>query len=714
MLKLINVIKVYDSKRALDEINLSFGNTGFYTVVGKSGSGKSTLLNILGGLVKPDGGQVLINGQDYSKLSENQKDLLRSRLFGIVFQEGNLIDNLSVKDNLKLCLNKKDYYKIDEVLKKLNLIDFGDNLANTLSGGEKQRVSIARAILKDAPIILADEPTGSLDEINGGIVMEMLKSLSEEKLVILVTHNLDYANKYADVVIELKDGKVVSQSNGDFDAIIKDFKETKSKRRSLIPVLKKHLCSSWLGNLRQISVMTVSLIAIVLILSFLFTFPIDFYSKYLILSEYKCLPLTKGYGGINVDKNELDRLHGEIAVKANQYVIIEQTKGEKNQNDKSVFAGVIQNAIIIDDNNLLDKEIIITDYVADSMAYFGFLEVINSSELIGKTIDIFDDNFIIKSILKTDYQKREKNYLNDDFYYSSIFIKRSDYDKFLNSIDVVLKISVNDQKEKFPIFINYITFLEDKTLTDNEAKISKKLYDDIESNRENYFIENVIDLKISKTYLEQEYNFTLSYKGIENYDEINDRYVIFVGSDLYKTLKNHCIPGGIVVRQFDNDDIKNLYKNGYYLYCGRFNAFANYKHIYSILLIPFIILTAGLLGVYILFLIDLTKHRIKINNRDYFILKTLGFSKSSVISIIFYQLLALIALTIIICIGTFFAVKAVLDSALKKTVIITYSLNAFYPLVTLFLLVCLIISVIIIYADKNLTKLTILNLKTGY
>lgn len=715
MLELINVTKIYSSKKVLDGINLCFRDNGLYAIVGKSGSGKSTLLNILSGLIKPNEGKILINGQDYANLSENQRDELRRQYFGIVFQEGNLIDNLSVKDNLKLCLDKKDYFKIDEQLQKLNLKDIGDNLVNTLSGGEKQRVSLARAIIKNVHIILADEVTGNLDDNNGQKVMDMLKEISKDKLVILVTHNTKFAAAYADAIIELKDGKVVNQINNDYNQKNNISKTVflKTPKGNLGFILKKHLSLPWFKNIRQMSLMVLSLAAYITILSFLFTLPINSYSKFLVQAHYKSLPITNDYGGY-VDKNIYYSLSKSIRSKAKKFIMLDYSIGEKDQ-DESIFTDTIKNAIIIDNSNLLDREIIITDYIADSMVYFGFLNVTDSMQLIGKEIDIFDETFSIKQILKTDYLN-QKDYIQDfDFYYSSIYINQSDYETFLDSLDAELKVAFFDYSSSKNIqsFIGNVFFLEDQGLIQNQAKISKKLYDEVIKSNKNYFSNNLINVTISKVYPEQDCGMILSFCGVNDSNDFDDQYIIFLSPQLYKSTKSHCVPGGIIFEQFNIDDIKLLYENGYYLYCEYFSTFANYKEVYMMLKIPFIILSVILLGVFMLLLTDLTRHKIKINNRDYFILKTLGFSKKRITSIIILEMLALILSTLIIGLGMFWLVKAILDAALQKVILNTFNLSVLIPILTLIPLIILCISVIILYANYNLKNLNISNLKSN-
>lgn len=227
MLKIKNLRKTYESKKkaqiqALRGVSLSFSEKGLVFILGKSGSGKSTLLNLLGGLDRPTSGEVIVAGRSSNNFSEKDFDAYRNNYVGFVFQEFNLIDNYTVGDNVALALalqrkktSKKD---VDPILKELELTDDkGDTLydrrINELSGGQKQRVAIARALIKDPKIILADEPTGALDNETGIELYELLKKLSSNKLVIIVSHNIEAAKKYADRIIVLQDGTVISDTS---------------------------------------------------------------------------------------------------------------------------------------------------------------------------------------------------------------------------------------------------------------------------------------------------------------------------------------------------------------------------------------------------------------------------------------------------------------------------------------------------------------------
>lgn len=214
MIQLKDISKVFGKKQALKHINYEFKSTGMYVILGPSGSGKSTLLSILGSLDKPSSGTMYVHGQSHEFVQGKKQDDYRSDLVAFVFQDLNLIESLSVYDNLYLALKNKAEHMdelMEAMLKSLDIWDIKDQLVNSLSGGEKQRVAIARAALKKARIILADEPTGNLDKKNGHIVFEKLRQLSKTSLVIIATHNERFASQYGDVILRIEDGEIIEE-----------------------------------------------------------------------------------------------------------------------------------------------------------------------------------------------------------------------------------------------------------------------------------------------------------------------------------------------------------------------------------------------------------------------------------------------------------------------------------------------------------------------
>lgn len=219
MLSVKNLVKIYRPKKAepvkaLDGVTIDFADTGLVFLLGKSGSGKSTLLNAIGGLDTFDEGEIIIKGKSSKEFSQSDFDSYRNTFIGFIFQEYNILENFTVEKNLALAIElqgkKPNKEEINKLLEQVDMIQYAKRKPNQLSGGQKQRVAIARALIKHPEIIMADEPTGALDSNTGKQVMETLKKLSKEKLVIVVSHDREFAEFYGDRIIELKDGKIIS------------------------------------------------------------------------------------------------------------------------------------------------------------------------------------------------------------------------------------------------------------------------------------------------------------------------------------------------------------------------------------------------------------------------------------------------------------------------------------------------------------------------
>jgi putative ABC transport system ATP-binding protein len=200
---------------ALSNVSLEITEGELLAIMGPSGSGKSTLLNLVGGLDRPTSGEVVVSGQDLSKMKKDQLAIYRQNTVGFIFQNFNLLPAFTALENTNLALvlkgqdDQKGRAAALESLKWIGLEHRVDNRPTELSGGEQQRVAIVRALVKDPPLILADEPTGNLDSKTGDQIIDLIKSLKERgKTIVVVTHNEEVAKK-ADRVIQMKDGEVV-------------------------------------------------------------------------------------------------------------------------------------------------------------------------------------------------------------------------------------------------------------------------------------------------------------------------------------------------------------------------------------------------------------------------------------------------------------------------------------------------------------------------
>lgn len=221
MIKIRNLSKIYNINkpnecRAIDNIDLDLPNKGFIFVIGKSGSGKSTLLNMLGTLDSVTSGDIFVNGENVAKFKEKDTLNYRCSEIGFIFQNYILLEELTVRENIALAYDlagSTDEELISEVIKNVELEGYEDKYPNELSGGQRQRVAIARALIKKPEMLLCDEPTGNLDFRTSNQILKILKDFSKEKLVIIVSHNLQDAETYADRIIELEAGKILSDNS---------------------------------------------------------------------------------------------------------------------------------------------------------------------------------------------------------------------------------------------------------------------------------------------------------------------------------------------------------------------------------------------------------------------------------------------------------------------------------------------------------------------
>jgi len=222
MIKITDLEKIYRTEEvetvALNQMSLEIAEHEFVAIMGPSGCGKSTLLNILGMLDKPDSGSFLFNGIEVAKFSENQCSDLRKRNIGFVFQSFNLIDELSVFENVELPLvynNVKASERkaiVEAALEKVQMMHRRNHFPSQLSGGQQQRVAVARAVVNNPKLILADEPTGNLDSRNGEEVMDMLTDLNEAgTTIVMVTHS-EHDARYANRIVRMLDGKTVLEN----------------------------------------------------------------------------------------------------------------------------------------------------------------------------------------------------------------------------------------------------------------------------------------------------------------------------------------------------------------------------------------------------------------------------------------------------------------------------------------------------------------------
>lgn len=471
MLELKKIYKRYD-REVLNNISIKFPNKGLICLVGESGSGKTTLLNIIGGLDTPDGGKVLLDNINIVNIDGSY---YRNQLVSFINQNYNLIDKYTVLENILLpseVRKKNKIFNINKVLKMLKIEHLKNNKVIYLSGGEKQRVTIARCLIQNTKIILADEPTGALDTDNAFKVMKILKNLSRNRLIIVVTHNIELANTFADNIIKIQDGKIISNNkiNDCKFKIYPKIRYDNKVRLKFISKIKyafKNINNKLLRNILTVVAFTIGLFSLGIVLSIkdgfnkeldklsvtsLFSYPIviskngyvdDFNNKY---ENRNGVNVKKGsFINNNIDDKlinlvnsidkryikgisyyrDIDSLFRSISYinPCNDYFYLINGRMPENDNEVLVLydednsiSDRLYNYLDVENNGLInnifmvgDKELIITGVVRSSNDYFkGLNGILYSNSLFDSEIT---DVYIYASDL--DAKNYIKDYLKD-------------------------------------------------------------------------------------------------------------------------------------------------------------------------------------------------------------------------------------------------------------------------------------------------------------
>lgn len=310
MLQLKDIVKKYNTGgtevEVLKKVNISFRESEFVSILGASGSGKTTLLNIIGGLDKYSSGDMLLMGRSTKEFTDRDWDSYRNGTIGFVFQSYNLIGHLSVIENVKLALsisgesNKENDIKAKKALEDVGLGDHLYKKPNQLSGGQMQRVAIARALVTNPKVILADEPTGALDSKTSVQIMELIKEISKEKLVIMVTHNPELARKYSDRIVSVKDGEIIEDTKPYIEQEGNNGYELKKTAMAFSSAIKssfKNLLTKKFRSLMTVVASSIGIISIGLVLAI--SSGMDKYIKTMQNENLSSMPITISSNQIN-------------------------------------------------------------------------------------------------------------------------------------------------------------------------------------------------------------------------------------------------------------------------------------------------------------------------------------------------------------------------------------------------------------------------------
>lgn len=338
MLQLKNITKSYTTGNftqvALNNINLNFRKSEFVSILGQSGSGKTTCLNVIGGLDHYDSGDLIINGKSTKNFKDSEWDAYRNNSIGFIFQSYNLISHLNIVDNVEMGMTlsgvsaSEKHKKALEALERVGLKEHVHKKPNQLSGGQMQRVAIARALANDPDIILADEPTGALDSTTSEQIMDLIKEIAVDKLVIMVTHNPDIAEKYADRIIKFKDGQVIDDTNPYNDVSEDTGYKLKKTSMSFFTALKlssKNIATKKWRTALTAFASSIGIIGIALILSLSSGFQIQINQfQNDALSEF---PIMISKSTVDIDIEKMEEMRGEMLSMMNE----EQNKIEADE-----------------------------------------------------------------------------------------------------------------------------------------------------------------------------------------------------------------------------------------------------------------------------------------------------------------------------------------------------------------------------------------------
>lgn len=444
MIEFRNVSKSYKNKKkvvteALKNVTFTLPNNGMIFILGKSGSGKSTLLNILGGLDNCDTGEIYVDSKKISDFKEKDYDYYRNTYIGFIFQEFNLIEDYNVYDNvalgLKLQEEKVKKETLDQILNQVGLSGLGMRKINELSGGQKQRVAIARALIKNPNMILADEPTGSLDSETGKQIFDLLKAISKEKLVVVVSHDVESANQYADGVIEIHDGSVI----GNTIMLEPSQNQIFTTKKSHLPWKDSfHLAIKSLFTKKIKMVVTIILVTMALLFFGVSTslssydFPHTI-AKVLLENDVHSIDLKKETGYLDEtnlkevsEKTNLSYLPVYNLVSGNSTITFNTNRREYMQDQENAM---IYYTMIDNDINFIEVP---SDYITDSILGH-YPETTDEIMIHSYLVDLFSVNGVLV------YSETEPNH--QTYYYPKSYEELLDFNPYILIGDNKVKVS---------------------------------------------------------------------------------------------------------------------------------------------------------------------------------------------------------------------------------------------------------------------------------
>ncbi len=660
MLKIENITKSFKiskdrSMLALNNISYNFPSSGLFYIIGKSGSGKSTLLNIISGLIEPTSGKIEFEGKDITKLSTKEREQFLKNDISIIFQKYNLIEDMSVKENLDVALSIKqidDKEKCDNLLEKYGLKNKKDQIVSTLSGGEKQRLALIRGLLGSPKVLLCDEPTGALDKDNSDELIDDLISLSKEMLVIVVTHNMRYIKKYKTGFIKLDNGNLVGKRVPRKENKEVERKPIKKKKNDkfIFEMARKNMNKNKKRNL--ISTISAAFSFVLLLLSTFFNLSISS-SKATLIDTY-------------VNKSS-------FKVSEVSYEEIEDSPLSLIKNKRPQYNDVY---------NLIDGKSFLINYSYDYF-FSGDVQLINSS--------LSFKDFKCKPIF--DKELKEDEVIINNVFYDKFFDEQK-----ISPLDITVSLKLKKDLTYFSEFSN-------KTIVDT---FDKEINVNITKVQEEFSYMNEPTLYYSSSYIERilketdainssedRGEFTSFYNLLEECketDELSDfSYYIFA---LDENSKNYAY--GLIEKLGEEDKI-HLENFGYTM-TSSFITLS--KSIFTVLnILIFVALVVSLFICGFLAYSSSILHR-----KESAILSSLGASKNSIFQIYVFEQTAYSSLGIFL--GILFSLLSIsiINLTLSKFFITSSFIKADPLTILLFSLMMLLFDLIVAYIPLRIIK----------
>lgn len=553
MLKLENVSKIYYTNgivaTGISKVNLELNIGEFVVITGESGSGKSTLLNVISGIDSYEEGEMYINGKETSHYTEKDFEEYRKKYIANIFQSFNLINSYTVYQNVELVLLLNGYKrrqikkKVLDIIDKVGLTKFKNTKVSKLSGGQKQRVAIARAIVKDTPIIVADEPTGNLDTKSAYEIIELLKNVAKDKLVVIVTHNIEQVEKYATRIIKMHDGRMIQ--NTEIKNINEDSKITQASGKNItIP-------NQYRLGIRN----TFNIFSKFILLFIVFTF-----MSVAFLTEYSAFKLvehsTEESSGYSANLRDISK---------ERILINKQNRESFTEDDYNKIKQLSNIDYIVEDDISLDTEFILRN---DTLNTYGYIKDINNfkgnldigrmpenddeiilkankddytiTQMLDETLNSefslqksYREGDTIRTVKIVGIQYNENNTIYDRTFYVSNEVKKvvrsyvhnqySDMKTLLNDKYVQYNIETSENVEPGTAIVN-----DDLKY---QFKNNKIINQNINISVSNIYYEDNIDLTITKTFTKSNLKKLTGYTDYSYYQN-----AIIINPDDYNSL----------------------------------------------------------------------------------------------------------------------------------------------------------------------------------